>query len=212
MALSPPYQARIATEDVPAFDGGETAPPRSYLLAARLFAGGLSGSALILLAISSFAVGIGTVSPLPHAEAPRAAQVGASAHAKAERTAVARAGHKPITQRGQTPVRAHARRPRPAQVAQDTTSGAPAAPSEKDAVSGTPTQSKAAPDLSSVASRVQVPAPQAEEPAQLPGPDLVDTVASAIPALPALLAPPATPGAPAPVSALTTVTTLVVTP
>lgn len=213
MALSPPSRARIAPEDVSAFDGGETTPPRSYLLAARLFAGGLSGSGLTLLAISSFAVGIGAVSLLPHAGTPRTVQVDASARAKAEPTAVSRARHKPTTQRGETPVRAHARRPRPAQIAQDGTDGPSAGPAEADAVSVVlPTQPAAAPTVSPVASSVQEPAPHADEPGQLPGSDLVDTLVSGIPAPPALPAPTAIPAVPAQASVLTTVTTLVGTP
>ena len=210
MALSPPYRARIATEDVSAFDAGEATPRRSYLLAARLFAGGLSGSALILLlVISSFAVGFGALGLLPRTTAPTTIQLGPSAEKKTTPTAVARSGHKPIARQGLTAVPAHGRRSRPAPVAQRSSSEPPTTQTEANAVSAAPTQPAVTTSQPSRASSAQEPAPQANEPIQLPASNLVDTLVSSVPALPT---PPALPAVPAPAAVVTNVTTLVGTP
>lgn len=211
MALSPPYRVRIATEDVSAFDAGEAPPRRSYLLAARLFVGGLSGSALILLlVISSFAVGFGAQGLLPATTAPTTIEIGASAEQKTAPTAVVRAGHKPIAGQGLTAVRAQGRQARPAPVAQGSTTEPPTTQTKANAVTGAPTQPAVALPEPSLASSAQEQGPQADEPAQLPAAaDVVDTLVSAVPALPM---PPALPAMPAPAAVVTTVTTLVRTP
>jgi predicted lipid-binding transport protein (Tim44 family) len=207
VALSPPYRARIATEDASVFDAEEATPRRSYLLAARLFAGGLSGGALILLlVISSFAVGFGALGLLPRTTAPTTIEFGPS---EQRTTPVARTGHRPMARQGLTAVRAYGRRSRPAPAAQGSTSEPSTKQTEANAVSAAPSQVAVTTSQPSTASSAQEPAPQADEPFPLPASDVVATLASAVPALPP---PPALPAVPAPAAVGTTVTTLVGTP
>ena len=166
MALSPPYRARIATEDVSAFDAGEATPPRSYLLAARLFAGGLSGSALILLlVISSFAVEFGALGLLPRCHASHEIS-SARQLRKTAPTVVARSGHKPFARQGLAAVRAQGRRARPAPATQRNTSEPPTTETKANAVSAAHATRGDSPQPST-ASSAQEPAPQADEPVQL---------------------------------------------
>jgi hypothetical protein len=205
-------------EDVSGFDGGEATPPRTYLLAGRLCAGGLSGSALILLAISSFAVGIGAVALLPRGAAPAQrvhVQVAPPKRASAESRAVARAIPKLTAKRPSLGARARGHQTPPRQVAQDGTGPRPAAPADK--APSTPTGLAApgnvtSPVESPVTASTQGPAtdPVAIE---LPISNVVDTLVSTAPALPAVQGSPAIPASPQPVSSVvTTATTLVGTP
>jgi hypothetical protein len=213
VALSPPYRATPPAEDVSGFDGGVATPPRAYLLAGRLFAGGLSGSALILLAISSFAVGIGVLSLLPHDAAPaRAVQVLPPKRASAVTPAAARTIPKLTAEGSLSRARAHGHQPS-GQVAQDATTSRPVAPADKAPSTLATPGNATSPVESPVAASTQVPPaadPVAIEPSTS---DVVDTLVSTIPALPAVSALPAVPALPAPVaSVVTTATTLVGTP
>lgn len=213
MALSPPYRATPPPEDVSGFDGGEGTPRRTYLLAGRLCAGGLSGSALILLAISSFAVGIGAVSLLPRAAAPAQpghVQVAPPKRASAESRASARAIPKLTAKRASSRVRAHGHHTPPAQLAQNGASPRPATPADKAASMPTALAAPGnvtSPVKSPVAANTQAPPATDPEAIELPISDVVDTPVSTVPALPAI------PALPPPVaSVVATATTLLGTP